>query len=248
MEIRLSTWMEVESYLNHYKSIIIPIGSTEQHGPMGLIGTDSICPETIARGIAEKIEVLIAPTMQIGMSQHHLEFSGSITLRPTTFIAVIKDTILSLIHHGFTHIFFLNGHGGNINSIESAFSEVYAENSLIGKKSNFNLKLCNWWVSEELDKISHKYFEGAEGHHATPSEVSLSFFAYPESVKKIELSPEIAPSGELHDAINYRKQFPDGRIASNSALATIEIGKEIFKAAVSDISATFLKFDGSRSK
>ncbi|MBT4290366.1 MAG: creatininase family protein [Deltaproteobacteria bacterium] len=248
MELKLSTWIEVKSYLDKYKSIILPIGSTEQHGPMGLIGTDSICPETIAKGIAEKIEVLIAPTIQIGMSQHHLEFPGSLTLRPTTFIAVIKDTIQSLIHHGFSHIFFLNGHGGNINSIQSAFAEVYTENSLSGQESEFRLKLCNWYMSENMTKISDTYFKGAEGHHATPSEVSLSFFAHPEAAKKTDLSPKIAPSGELHDAINYQKQFPDGRIGSDSSLATIEIGKKIFLAAVSDITEDFLKFDHSRKK
>jgi len=246
MELKLSTWIEVKSYLDKYNSIIIPIGSTEQHGPMGLIGTDSICPETIAKGIADKIEVLIAPTIQIGMSQHHLEFPGSLTLRPTTFIAVIKDTIQSLIHHGFSHIFFLNGHGGNINSIQSAFAEVYTENSLLGQESEFKLQLCNWYMSKNMDKISDTYFKGAEGHHATPSELSLSFFAHPEAIKNADLSPKIAPSGELHDAISYRKQFPDGRIASDSSLATIEIGKEIFEATVSDITKDFLKFDHSR--
>ena len=61
MQLRLSTWCEVEHYLKTLKGIIIPIGSTEQHGPMGLIGTDSICPEVVAAGIAEKTKVMITP-------------------------------------------------------------------------------------------------------------------------------------------------------------------------------------------
>lgn len=48
--LHLSTWPEVEAYLNTSKGMIIPIGSTEQHGPMGLIGTDALCAEAIAKG------------------------------------------------------------------------------------------------------------------------------------------------------------------------------------------------------
>jgi len=49
--LQLSTWQEVETYLHSRRDIIMPIGSTEQHGPNGLIGTDSICPEIIANGV-----------------------------------------------------------------------------------------------------------------------------------------------------------------------------------------------------
>ena len=68
MRLQTATWPEVEDYLKHSNGIIVPIGSTEQHGPNGMIGTDAICPETIAFGVAEKMEVLIAPTLSIGGS------------------------------------------------------------------------------------------------------------------------------------------------------------------------------------
>jgi len=106
MQLRFSIRREVEDYFKTLKGIIIPIGSMEQYGPMGLIGTDSICLEVLAVGISEKINVIIAPTPQIGMSQDHLSFPGSITLRPRTMIALIKDVILSLTGHEFTHLFF----------------------------------------------------------------------------------------------------------------------------------------------
>ena len=54
MQLEFSTWCEVEHYLNTRKDIIIPTGSTEQHGPMGLIGTNSICPEVLAEGISNR--------------------------------------------------------------------------------------------------------------------------------------------------------------------------------------------------
>ena len=63
MLLQLSTWQEIEAYLQRSKGIIVPIGSTEQHGPNGLIGTDAICPEVIARGVSKKIGALVAPTI-----------------------------------------------------------------------------------------------------------------------------------------------------------------------------------------
>src|SRR5580700_12335443 len=127
MLLHLSTWAEIETFLERSRTIVIPIGSNEQHGPTGLLGTDWLCPEIIAHEADEGgADILIAPTFNIGMAQHHLDFPGTIALRPSTFMAAIGDWIASLHHHGFQKLLFLNGHGGNVASIEAAFSEAWA--------------------------------------------------------------------------------------------------------------------------
>ena len=151
---------------------MIPVGSTEQHGPNGFVGTDALCPEILAKGLSEEEGVLVAPTLSIGMAQHHLGFAGSIALRPTTLIAVVQDVVNSLARHGFDSFFFLNGHGGNIASLSAAFSEIYAESSL-GRAGNnrpsLRCELRNWWDSDGIKHLSEELFGDAEGSHATCS-------------------------------------------------------------------------------
>ena len=142
MILALSTWPEIENWLRQSRTVVIPIGSNEQHGPTGLLGTDWLCPEIIAHEAHRNGgDILVAPTFNIGMAQHHLGFPGTISLRPSTFQAAIGDWVASLRRHGFERIYFLNGHGGNIASIEAAFSEAYAANSFAATVCPYMLKL-----------------------------------------------------------------------------------------------------------
>ena len=248
MRLQLCTWQEVESYLKGSQGIIIPIGSTEQHGPTGFIGTDALCPELIAGGIGEELGAMIAPTIAVGMAQHHLGFAGSVTLRPSTLMAVIQDTVNSLARHGFNRFFFLNGHGGNIATASAAFSEVYAESSLGTAGHNrpsLRCRLQNWWDCAAVKEISAREFGAAEGSHATASEVSLTYYGYREDgerVRRDQLEPKLAPDGPIYDAEDYRRRFPDGRIGSDPTLATAEIGEALYQGAVKEISVRYQEF------
>lgn len=251
MRLQLCAWPEVEDYLKKSTGIIIPVGSTEQHGPTGFIGTDALCPEMLAYEIGDRLGVMVAPTISIGMAQHHLGFAGSITLRPSTMIATVCDIVNSLTRHGFDRFFFLNGHGGNIASLSAAFSEIYAESSLGTAGANRPAVRCtieNWWNGEAIKGISDKYFGEAEGNHATASEVALTYFGYPDDALRIrrdQLTPRIAPEGPIYDADDYRRRFPDGRIGSDPTLATAEIGKELFEASVAGIALKYQTFLGA---
>lgn len=241
MLLHLSSWPEIEAFLGRSKTVVIPIGSNEQHGPTGLLGTDWMCPEIIAHEAQKAEDILVGPTFNIGMAQHHLNFPGTISLRPSTFIAAIGDWVRSLAHHGFERIYFLNGHGGNIATIEAAFSELYAEASFAGKARGFALQLRNWWDLPGVADLVHRQFPVGHGSHATPSEIAVTQWAYPGAIKPVDYTPEIAPSGPIREAADFRSRFPDGRMGSDPKLATPEKGGGIVSLAaaalIADVSA-----------
>jgi len=242
--LHLQTWQEVEAYLQTAKGIIVPIGSTEQHGPNGLIGTDAICAEVIAKGVGETAGALVGPTINVGNAQHHMAFTGSITLRPTTLIAVIEDYVASLARHGFERFFFINGHGGNITTVGAAFQEIYAGSSLRpgGNAPGLRLKLKNWWETAGVQKLSKELFGKSEGSHATPSEVSVTQWAYPAAIKRVAMGEANGSVRPFCDAEDYRRLYPDGRIGSDPTLATPEHGAKFVEAAVNDIAEEYRKF------
>jgi len=189
----------------------------------------------------------VAPTISVGMAQHHLAFAGSIALRPSTLMAVIQDYVGSLRRHGFERFYFLNGHGGNIATTTAAFSEIYAEASFdrASNQPSVKCKLRNWWESKAAQALSRELYGDSEGSHATPSEVSLTWFAYPDAARPMTMNPPIAPEGDFTDAADYRRNFPDGRIGSNPGLSSVEAGKRIFDAAVKDLAADYKAFAAS---
>jgi len=241
MQLALSTWQEVESYLQHSTGVIIPIGSTEQHGPNGLIGTDAICPSKIATGMADIEDILIAPTISYGMSLHHMAFAGTVSLKPSTLMRVVYDVVDSLYRHGFTHFYFINGHGGNIAPVTTAFSEIYAGLSSADSQPP-RCRLANWWRDDSIAELAAELYGDAEGHHATVSEVALSYYAHPEAVKQVAMTPAIAPSGDIYDAASFRRSFPDGRIGSNPALASVADGQRFYHLAVDSLREDYRGF------
>ncbi len=248
MQLHLSSWPEVEAYLAKSKAIIIPIGSTEQHGPNGLVGTDAICAEMIAKCAGDEAGILVGPTFNVGQAQHHMAFPGTMTLRPSTMIAAMVDWAASLAHHGFERLYWLNGHGGNSATITAAFSEIYHGVSFGTVGSNRARPRCmlrNWWELPGMMDLCKQFFPVGEGSHATPSEVSVTYYAYPAAQKVVEMSPKIAPLGPILDAEDYRRRFPDGRIGSDPSQANIDAGGKILEAAVKAVIAEVRSFAAS---
>lgn len=250
MRLELQTWPKVRDYLSRSKGIVVPLGSTEQHGPEGLIGTDHLCPEAIARRMGAARGVMLAPTIQVGMSQFHLDFPGTLTLRPSTLMAVVRDYIASLARTGFERVYFLNGHGGNVAPARAAFQEYYAELSLAGRDADAKVrcKLKSWWELPRVDARRKELYGAGEGFHGTPSEVAITMAAHPESIREFALAPPAShgrndmlehAGDNYYEAADYRRRFPDGRVISDSAMATRKAGEELLDLAAGDLAEDY---------
>jgi len=220
-------WRGVKDYLEREDRIVLPIGSVEQHGPFGILGTDHLVPEAIAAEVASRTGTLAAPVIAYGMSQHHMAFPGTMSLEPTTLILVIRDLLASLSRHGFHRVLILNGHGGNIAPVQSGIAEI------CHKETDLKIKFFSWWEKEEIRALLEEMFGDEEGHHGTPSEISMVMHLHPGQIRKRELPLQSKRMRKyVTSYIRFRELFPDGSINSNPHLASEENGKRIFHACV----------------
>lgn len=221
------TWETVESYLGKDDRIIVPLGSTEQHGPLGRIGTDHSIPGEIAQAVSEQTETITAPPISIGMSEHHLDFPGTISVKAQTLVLLISDVLESLYQGGFRRILIINGHGGNKAPSESAVARV------TDTYSDLQVIVSLWLEEPEIREIIQEKFGSEEGIHGTPSELSVVGYIYGELVQKTYYQRQ--PYRNIKQSLNrevLKIHYPDGSVNANQALADIGIGSMLFETAV----------------
>ncbi len=145
-ELRLErlTWPEVEQELaDGTSTVLIPVGTTEQHGPHMPLDTDCIIAQGLAlrcavAADAEGVRVLVAPTLNVTLSWYHMQFPGSIRLKTATFLSVFDEVCESLAHHGFRNLIAVNGHGGNVAALTVAINHHL-------EQSGRRVFLFGWW-------------------------------------------------------------------------------------------------------
>jgi creatinine amidohydrolase len=162
-------------------------------------------------------------------------------------ILVIRDYVTCLARAGFTRFFFINGHGGNVATLKAAFSEVYATLAdwNVPNAEQVQCQVSNWYMCGSVYRLAKELYGDQEGSHATPSEVALTQYVYPEAIKQAPLSEPVAKGHKIYGAADFRRCYPDGRMGSNPALATPDHGRQFYELAVKELSSTYLEFLGS---
>ncbi len=151
---------EVAAFLESHDTVIVPVGSTEQHGPHAPLATDVVIPVEIARRVAERIGAVVAPSVNYGLSYPHAGFTGVVHVRIATFMTLIEDLCVSLATAGFRRIVFLNGHYDNTYAI--AYACATAADRLPEGMRAFPL---NYWDGMTPAEAA-EFFDPSNGLHA----------------------------------------------------------------------------------
>lgn len=169
---------EVAGYLRGYPAmLLVPVGSTEQHGPHGPLGTDVIIPREVCRRVATVKSALVAPPVAYGLAGGHRGFRGLAYVSVPTFIALIGDLTLSFAEAGFKKIVFVNGHYTNYPAINLALMNVSAQ-----LPESTRAWALSYWDALPPDE-QEQYLSLKAGLHANIGETSAVMAVRPELVK-----------------------------------------------------------------
>jgi creatinine amidohydrolase len=191
-----------------YTTAVVGVGSTEQHGPHLPTMTDTRIAEEVANRVASKLgNALQARTIPVGVSDHHLAFGGTVSLRPETLNMVVLDYIRSLVACGFKRVVFLPSHGGNFGTVEKAIEEVRAEHPSVKIVGYTDLL----GFAHFLNGVSNEFgvTDDESGAHAGENETSIMLALESGLVLRDKFEPGyLGPTTEKEVRIILEKGMP----------------------------------------
>ena len=181
-QLQRLSWIKVKELVpSPIDTIILPVGTVEAHGS-ACLGTDNLIPETISLGVAERINALVAPTVNYGITKSLYRYSGGSTITPETYSFFIRDILDSFADTGFKNVFVMNGHGGNNAALKDVAIDFHRERKI-------NVAVIHWW---ELCADMTSVFFGHAGGHAGTDETAMVLAIDPALVDKKSYDPDLA--------------------------------------------------------
>ncbi len=216
--------------------VILPVASTEQHGPHLATGVDEILCSEICRRAAERLDrkgvpVVVAPTLWAGLAEHHVAFGGSFTLSLATYHAILRDLCSSIVRAGFKRIIIVNGHGGNITALNAFSAELTRD-------AGAPIAITSYWILAE-EAIGAILEDQRSILHACEGETSMMMAVQPELVDRSHLGEAFGPKAEsagsvlnqpLHRWRSFKELTPTG-VFGDARRATPEKGERLLEAA-----------------
>lgn len=244
------SYVDIREYLKHKDSVMVPMASTEQHGPHLPLYTDTITAVEVSQRISSHIGVLHTPPLWAGYSPQHMhgpgEGRGTITLRSSTLLALMYDVARSLIHHGFNRIHFINGHGSNIKVVDPilrklryetgaliSFVKPYMENYtglMAGLLENPPEETPGWHASELETSQDMAHNPGlVRMERAEHTKAHIPDFL-PRSFAKKDGMPDVEFDGYKYFSFPMdHHEFIESGTIGNPLRATAEKGEEAFR-------------------
>jgi creatinine amidohydrolase len=125
LDLYTLSWPEVRDEIERGRdTIVVCFGAVEQHGHHLPLGTDSMLGDALGRALADRLDAFVAPTVQVGVSRHHLAFPGTMSVEEETFVQVVGDIVRGWAGQGFRRIVLVPSHGGNFAPLGAAMERL----------------------------------------------------------------------------------------------------------------------------
>jgi len=228
-------WVDAKKYLIKSDVVLLPVGSTEQHGPQNPLGTDHLIARELAERASKKTNVLCLPVVPFGVSSHHRQFWGTIFIPSRVFSEYVKYVCLSLSYYGIKKVVIVNGHGGNTSALLDMAKEL--------RKQDVFVTVFIWWKTAEM--LLPNLFTMEERRHASAEETSINLALHSHLVEMNK-----APDVDINEMSSFLKSvikevrgnalalpfdFADvtmSGVSGKSSTATSEAGKKVLETSV----------------
>jgi len=235
-------------------TIIIPVGSVEQHGHHLPVATDSLLASAVANAageaVAEEVPLLVAPVVWMGYSPHHTSFGGTVTGEFDTLHELLEQVADSVLENGFDAVLFLNGHGGNTALVDAAVSTVGRKHSEVEVLGLTYFELANSFIDDIRESETGGMAHGGE------FETSLMLHLYPDLVDKddnpavnweehYDLGGQDLLEGGPLSVYRPFEAYSDSGAIGNPGLASGEKGERIFDGISEELSTLLVEIHES---
>ncbi len=223
------TWPEVQESLRTglVDTVVITIGSTEQHGPHLPLATDALLAQAVGEELAKRLgRALLAPPVRVGCSDHHMAFAGTISIQQETLASILRDYVVSLARHGFRNVVLVPTHGGNfrpVAAIVGALKDTVPQTNVVAYTSLESFIQTISAASSEFGVPPE-----AAGGHADETETSLILALRPDLVHMERAVAGYVGSTESIASILFARGMPAlADDFGSDALANLAIGRSI---------------------
>ncbi len=214
---------------------VLPVGSTEQHGPHAPLGTDWLSADAVARAGVKRYpgEAVIAPVIPIGIAAEHRQFAGTLWVTDDTFRAYVRETIESLASHGWDRIVVVNGHGGNVPALREICGQVTRDETAYAVQ-------FTWFDAVDIDDV------------ALPTETSMGHGGSVETSLLRHLRPDLVDEtafeqareggtgdwGEWQSGVNLTydsAEFTESGVVGDPGKSSAAVGEQLLDAAADSL-------------
>jgi len=214
---------------------VLPVGSTEQHGPHAPLGTDAVTAGAVAAGGVDRYdgEAVLGPTIPVGVAAEHRQFPGTLWVSEDTFRDYVRETVSSLASHGWRRVVVVNGHGGNVDPLRELCGTLVRETDTYAVP-------FTWFDAAAFEELEADIRMG----HGGPAETSLLQHVAPELVDadRLDAAGEGAADrwGEWQSGVNLAydsAEFSENGVVGDPRDGGSEVGEQLYESATTALAA-----------